>query len=532
MYNVLIVDDEPGHLTGLSKIIRRLRPSYTVQTAKNGEEALSICDADDFQIIITDIQMPIMDGLEFYERLPSSHQPQKVIFLSGFDYFEYAQKAIGLGSFEYVLKPVDIDKFTKVLEKAERSIEEELSSLHENEQMSAKLNAIVPLYHNRILSDWINAVPLSHEDEQELQHSLLFQGGGSIVVTEIKGADKMESLELKSCKSLVNDAMQSLLGEHGAYFSFFPEHNRNTLISVTNVNLSEPLLMQVEDHFKDKNNVNANITIGVSSWSDMIYKSAPQLYKEACHAAMESFYTMERILFRGKHTKIDPWLFLKPNARQEAQFSEAIHAADGQNKLNETTRMLVAKLLGGERYPTPAELITYGKKLLKKLTEALEYIKPDVREQLLSRITESFGDVFHFEQFQDVIAERLADISAAITEARRDSKEMVIYKCLTYINEHYMDDLSLESVAGVFHFNSSYFCHYFKSKLNINFSQYLTQVRLTKAKELLEKTDGKIYQVASQLGYQDVKYFNRVFKKEYGLTPEEFRTIARSMKRV
>lgn len=531
MYNILLVDDEPGHLAGLSKILRRLRPEYAVHTAKNGEEALNICDSENFEIIITDIQMPIMDGLDFYERLPSSRKPQKVIFLSGYDYFEYAQKAIGLGSFEYVLKPVDIDKFTHVLEKAERSLEEELTSLHEQERLSAKLQTIIPLYHNRILSDWIYGLPLSSDEERELSDSLLFHGGGSILVTMIQGKDMSDEKALDLCREQIKARIQSLLSENGASISFFSEQDGGLLISATNSRLEEPLLARVEEQIRLAEFESVRISVGISRSTDAISIAAPQLFKEASIAAMEGFYSEERMVFDCAGSNIDSRLFLKPNARLEAMLSEAIHASHNDKAIHEASRAIIAKLVEGERLPAPAELIGYCKKLLMKLTEATEYLKPEIREHLAVSIAETLAAVHALGQLQTIIAGRLSDISAAITEARRDSKEMVIFKCLAYMEEHYMEDLSLESVSAVFHFNSSYFCHYFKSKLNINFSQYLTQIRLTKAKELLELSNDKVYQVASQLGYQDVKYFNRVFKKEFGLTPEEYRSIARSMKR-
>lgn len=530
LYNILLVDDEPGHLAGLSKILRRLRPEYAVRTAKNGEEALNICDSENFEIIITDIQMPIMDGLDFYERLPSSRKPQKVIFLSGYDYFEYAQKAIGLGSFEYVLKPVDIDKFTHILEKAERSLEEELAGIEEKERLSAKLQTIIPLYHNRILSDWNHGLPLSKDEERELCDTLLFQGGGSIIVTAIHGKDHPEDTALELSKERIREKMQELLSENGVSVSFFSEQERSLLISATNARLEESLLARIEEQFRLAEFESVRINVGISRCTEQLVEAAPSLFKEAYFAGMEGFYSDGRIVFASTGTKIDPRLFLKSSARLETMLGDAIHATHGEKAIENAARTIIAKLVEGERLPAPSELIAYCKKLLMKLSEAAEYLKPEIREGLAASIAESLDEVHAIEQLQAVIAGRLADIAAAITEARRDSKETVIFKCLAYMEEHYMEDLSLESVSAVFHFNSSYFCHYFKSKLNINFSQYLTQIRLTKAKELLELSNDKIYQVAGRLGYQDAKYFNRVFKKEFGLTPEEYRSIARSMK--
>jgi two-component system response regulator YesN len=97
--------------------------------------------------------------------------------------------------------------------------------------------------------------------------------------------------------------------------------------------------------------------------------------------------------------------------------------------------------------------------------------------------------------------------------------------CRAYIMEHYSEDLSLDTVAKQFHFNSSYFSEQFKQYKGINFSDYLLQVRMDSAKRMLETTNEKVYQIACDVGYKDAKYFNRLFKRDTGITPEQYRQI-------
>ncbi len=526
MYNVLLVDDEPGHLTGLSRLLRKLRPDYRVQVAKNGEEALQSCYATSFEIIISDIQMPLMDGLEFFERLPSSRRPQKVIFLTGYDYFEYAQKAIGLGSFEYVLKPVDLHKFTQVLEKAESSVARELESQREKERISARLDSIMPIYHNRILSLWVHGEPLTAIEEQELRQTLLWSGCGALLAISCRTEAALESgggLRLKA-------SLQTLFDRFGGGLSFQSEQDRSLLICAVQGDTRLALMEELERELALPANESVILYAGISAWSEELAEQAPALLRAACSAALEGFYRQDRLVFESASSQMDPRRLIKTGARDEALLHEAVQAAEAEAAAEQAAAKLLARLVDGERLPSPAELILSCRKLLVKLVESADYLPSATRDALAGELTAGLETVRTKRELERRIAEALYGLAAAIREARRDSKEAVIYKCLAYIDEHYMEDLSLESVSAQFHFNSSYFCHYFKSKLNINFSQYLTQTRLAKAKELLEQSNDKVYQVAARLGYQDVKYFNRVFKKEFGLTPEEYRTIARSMR--
>lgn len=110
MYYILVVDDEPKHRKGLINMIKMFRPDYNVFGARNGQEALNFISTNPIDILITDIKMPIMDGLELIEKLMEHHKNIKIILLSAYAHFEYAQKAISLGAFDYLLKPIDGDR--------------------------------------------------------------------------------------------------------------------------------------------------------------------------------------------------------------------------------------------------------------------------------------------------------------------------------------------------------------------------------------------------------------------------------------
>lgn len=155
MQNILVVDDEAIQRRVLAKMIREARPNCKVLEAKNGLEALEVIHSDDIDIVFTDIKMPTLDGLGLIEKMNASSHDIKVIILSGFRYFEYAQKAIQLGAFDYLVKPLKEESISQILDKVESSIQKEKTNLLENEQIKQQLNRTLSVYYERLLSDWV-----------------------------------------------------------------------------------------------------------------------------------------------------------------------------------------------------------------------------------------------------------------------------------------------------------------------------------------------------------------------------------------
>ena len=122
---VVIVDDEPRHRKGLANLINKLRRDYQIDQFKNGDDALEFVKDNKVEMIITDVEMPIMSGLEFLKEYKGIVHSCKVIILSGYPNFTYAQNAISLGAFDYVLQPVDEDIVEGMLAKSEKRIKEE-----------------------------------------------------------------------------------------------------------------------------------------------------------------------------------------------------------------------------------------------------------------------------------------------------------------------------------------------------------------------------------------------------------------------
>ncbi|CQR57226.1 response regulator [Paenibacillus riograndensis] len=505
MYDILLVDDEPAHLSGLSGMLRRLRPDYGIATARSGREALDICSGRCFQIIITDIRMPQMDGLHFLEQISPSATPRRVIYLSGYSRFEYAQKAMSLGSFEYMLKPLDPQKFIAVLEKTEKSLEQEFAARQQYERLAVRLDVAEPAYRHRLLNGWIEGKQLMAAEKAEIAGILGFSGRGSLLVAHTE-------------EEAAQERGMALLRQQGWCTAFASRQDPGLLVAAGGAEPDSGLLQGL---------VRLGLTVGVSAPLEHFIDEAANAYAGARHAAERRFYARpaEPQVYWAAEGGLDAGRNLTFDKRLPGRLREVIDGWDGHEAFQSAAAEAVRRILGEGAPPMPEELVRGVQQLLYKVIYDLESVREELLAGLLKRASCFAEGITVYHELIDSTAGLLKDIACAVAEAKRERKEGVMSRCLDYIDSHYMEDLSQETVAAMFHFSSSYFCQFFKSRLHMTFNQYVTRLRLNKAKEMLKSSNVKVYRVAEQLGYHDVKYFNRVFKKETGLTPEEYRSL-------
>lgn len=155
MFRVLVVDDEPRQRRILSNVIREFREEYEVLEAKNGEEALTLSMNRNIDIVFSDIRMPKMDGLSMIERI-SEHNPfVKIVIVSGYSDFSYAQKALDLHVYQYILKPIEEKKIWDIILQIEEDIRENSIRQKEKEVMIEQLNMLLPFYIEHLLNKWV-----------------------------------------------------------------------------------------------------------------------------------------------------------------------------------------------------------------------------------------------------------------------------------------------------------------------------------------------------------------------------------------
>lgn len=533
MYSSLVVDDEPRHRKGLINIIKQFRPDYSVSGAKNGQEALEFIMSNHVDILITDVKMPVMDGLELTKRVLEFQKDIKIIILSAYAYFEYAQKAISLGAFDYLLKPVDSDGIASMLDRVEERLKQEQSALQEKKHLEDQLKNTLPVYLELQLNKWINK-ELNENEINEIAQIFPFKGKGAVIASEIAGnINKDESYdheEKEEIKLNIKYWMKEALNPLGHSLSFFLHRDERIMITIINVseeqefNLADRLYL-LDDVIK---NVEAEygfrITMGLSEETGNIFDQIRKAYTEALTALSYRFYLETDSIITFSQVNDENNAYQINMIKEEKELTMAIRQQQ-EDKVGECVDKLFEKLLSGgymqpQRFKDIAGMIILNQiGSLQDLTdeEHLDKLKSDALGKIACCNT--------YSQIRNETVNIISSLISAHTNVKKNKHEDIIKNCIRFIDTHFKEDISLEYVAEMFYFNASYFGSLFKSHMGITFGQYLLKVRINKAREYLRNPASKVYEVASMVGYSDPKYFIRVFKNEVGLSPDEYRRV-------
>ncbi|WP_456290428.1 response regulator [Paenibacillus sp. AK002] len=530
MYHVLIVDDEPRHRRGIAEMIKTLRPDYRLFMAKDGAEALRIATDTRIDIIFTDIRMPNMDGLTLIENLRERSESMKIVILSVYGHFDYARQALKLGAFDYLLKPLELRDMSEMLNKLDTAIEKERMSLQDGANLQEKLNSAIPVYEQHLLSRWVRSA--ANEDELlEIERLVPLGQVGYVIVAKLSKSEideKYHGEEFEEVKASLKGWMGQVAEPIGPTLSFYLDGDEPMLVSVITPAHSLEWLMKREaerlTEFIEQVRLEFGLTlsIGVGDGVVDLYREAPRSFKQALNALDFTFYCGNGKFVVRSEIAYNPLKTSLPWGPDDFGIAAAVAGGD-RGKALEALELLVRRLLEGG-YPSPAQFKRSMLYVLVNLVKANEAsLRREEAGNIVSEMEFRIPACSTLDELQSKAAEYMGRIIDGIANRKNHKNERIIELCRTYLAEHYMEDLSLETVARRFFFSPAYFSSLFKSHTSMTFTEYLLQIRMDKAKEMLKDGTWKISEIALSVGFKDAGYFTRIFKRETGLSPEEFR---------
>ncbi|MBU5347128.1 response regulator transcription factor [Paenibacillus lautus] len=502
MLNILVVDDEPKHRKGMSRMLKALKPEYNIFHARDGAEALQSMELHRMDLVFTDIQMPVMDGLELMEHLSRRGGNECIIIMSAYSDFAYAQRALQLGASDYVLKPIEEQNVLPLLAKAEH-----------------KASAVRLASVESSLSEMLEGCP--SDEDYRLLESLFPEFKRGIVLTAVFGEVKDHKLLLNGLK----EKLAPMIGELGFSSAFFIKDKMLAALIMSSEHSSmvisgfEAKLQKAIQHFQQE--YGAELTFGFGRYFTEWRQEAKQAYQQACHALKTRFYKGGGAVYEAEPMNNG----VRP-AVVKLEFIELTKAVLSGNKpeieacLDSAVRQAV-----DSGFPEPEKLKYF---LAASIHQATALLMEKGIAPLHSAVYEE--TLLHCHTVDELIkaARRwIFELMDRLEQRRQYKTGSIIDSCKAYIDTHYSeDDLSLSTLAIKFHFNPSYFCMLFKTHTHMTVHQYITQTRMKVAAGLLLQTSQKVYQIAELVGYKDVKYFIRLFRKEFGSSPEEYRHLS------
>lgn len=534
MYKVILIDDEDEVREGIKRKTPWAECGFElVGDFENGRDAWEALDALKPDAVITDICMPFMDGLELAQRIAEHYRALKVAIVTGFEDFEYAKRAIRLKVTDYLLKPLNAREFTDFLMKMKRELDEERYRKEDLSRLRSQLHQSLPLLKERFLEQLATG-RLSREEKREglESHRLRLDGPSFVALVaeldEPRGeAEERSDADRELLRFGVFNMMQEIVEqEHGGVVFRTREQKIAALLSGEEARLrlqaqriADDVRQSVGKYLKRT----ACVGIGLTCSANEL----PRSFREALSALDYRF-----MLGDDRTLSIQDLEFGK---RSEASFEggwekQVVSAMRTGNK----TCVGEALRKGFDELKSAGSSVDKSYAAVHKLLVALLNWLAETGLGAESSLTDdAFAQVRAMKTLdriqawlEDVCGRVLAELSSNRTNvARSQMREAELY-----IESHYMNEaLSLGDVCGHLFMSISYFSALFKQHTGTTFIDYLTRVRIEKAKELLAVTSRKTYEIASLVGYSDPHYFSVIFKRHTGQTPKDYRMLRKGI---
>jgi two-component system response regulator YesN len=531
MYKVFLVEDEIVAREGIRDNVDWKSAGFEFcGEAPDGEMALPLIEATRPDVLITDIRMPFMDGLQLCKILRDRMPGVKVIILSGHDEFHYAQEAVKLGVTEYLLKPVGVQDLHNVLGKIAAQLDYERVEREKLQQLKNQIEDDLALRQEKFLLKLVMGGMSSLEaiQESQLLELDLIAKWYLVMVVEFELCGRAEQFNYYEHEQ-VEQIISRLIGNNPDVF--LAKIGVEELILIIKGESIEHLeqegrflkeLIRTEADHKTK----CSLRVGVGSPQDRIgyiYQSFAEALTNLPQDGTERSGQLDANSETDKAELLDLDKsalenFLRYGVKNEFDnFFEAY-----MRPLSEAA--LQSYFIKNYIF---VDIVLITAKFVHQLGGKVDQVIPEINyvETLLMNIKT-------LDQLREETRHVFASALAFRDSQTQNQYRAMIHQAKKYIEGHYADpDLSLIDVAAQVNLSPSHFSAVFSRETSETFKEYLTKVRIDRAKELLRTTSLKSFEVAYQSGYNDPHYFSHIFRKNTGLSPQQFRLQPQSGKK-
>jgi len=536
MFKVVIIDDEPIIRKGLRNIINWNQFGCEVcGEAADGISGTELIKNELPDIIISDIRMPDVDGLTMIKEIRYCVPDSKVIILTGYRDFEYVQEAIKVGAFDFILKPTKIEELTSIISRAVKELKYYRDKAEEIENLKILFEQNIPVLREKFLYDVIYEIKTNATDIQAKMSLFGIEIGRFITVvieneTSEGGEKEIEQYDkhlyqygiVNSFNEIFSDSFKVTsitLNEIWHAFVIEPKEPQAQCMAEINDKCSY-LQKIIQSCF------GFTVTIALSSEGNTI-SELPVKFKECREALGHKFYLGSNSIIY--YNDLNAFFKLEDYSELERYGKVLIEGIKSGNL--KTVRDSLNDIFG-----YIDEIGCIDREYLKSFYWNTIYLINKIRMSVLiadnarNLNRRDIGNlqktVFKCDNIKDLnaILESVAlDIARKVYNYNNKSMKLVLRKAMDYLQEHYREQVTLNEVSEHTYVSTYYISRIFKKEAGKNFVDYLNEIRIQKAKELLQNIRYKTYELAEMVGIPDAHYFSKLFKKYEGVTPTEYR---------
>lgn len=509
MNGILVADDQQAVRLKIVNVIREMQLDFgPVYEAGDGLEAIQIIQQHHPEIALVDIVMPNLDGLALIEQMKQDHSDTHFIIVSSHHDFEYAKKAINFKVDAYILKPISGRELQGVLIATMDSIHKEGLELEKFKEKEVQ-------HFSMLLFEYLTGMGVFIEMKHIVE--------GMKVLTLVHPYYQLAVIRFPDTQqdpaNRIKRQMESELRDDSDRCLSFTSKNDELVYLF---NMEKPDNHMVATLEKCLSAAGHDLHCGMSMTKKGIV-SVKALYTQTSFALKESMLKQTMMhVFSQETEQLRFFLSIEEMGKVQDALLKRGREELEQNLERIFVKMTREKWSAGDVENGLIDLVNYILLNTKNMA-------PEICDMVTeSRSLREAKDIFHMKIAAKEIIDRVYKCMEGRT--RKDTGNQAIEQICRYVQENFSRDISLSIITNKLNMNYHYISGLFARKVGLSFSEYLMKVRLEKAKELLRRTEGKIYEVAVGSGFNDVQYFCRAFKKQFALTPAQYRKSTRNPK--
>lgn len=504
---MLIVDDDKFERDGVRFLVEKYGFDLEIAETGSGEGAISYLDHYDVDILLSDIRMKGMDGLQLAEKVRESGRPIKVIFMSAYGEFEYAQRAISLEAVHYLLKPVQVGEFIKVLSNVIRQCEQERLQKEKQERMQEAYLKEVRYEKQKVLTNLILGQNVNELVPMPISSICSYPLIRMLMLTSCSRLFDREDFEMKLVEAV--DRGSELIHLNEFQGLLLVEAAADETVEVF-TELSQEIINRVKEDYGQ------NMMVAVSGPIDEA-NQLYQAYQELDPLLEISFFLEEGAVLQANRT------ILTGEGDMMASVNDAMEEIKQYIQLS---RWSIVRLRFEQLFDTVQNCkqlsVVYIKYVCMEIVRSIFDVTSSNQPGLFKKELENINNAARLHDLR-IVVQAILDEHIPSGESYRDGMPKAIEEVVRMIHTKYQTDLSLEWLAKQVYLSPSYLSYLFKKEKGISINKFITMYRMEKAKELLLTTNRKIIDISQDVGYSNFPYFSSLFKSHYGVSPSQYR---------
>ncbi|KGE17887.1 response regulator transcription factor [Paenibacillus wynnii] len=544
MIELLLVDDESYVTESLARTIPWEEIGVMeVHQASSATQALVILEQHAIDIVISDISMPGMTGLELIEAVGEKWPHIRSILLTGYSDFHYAKKAIQLQAFDYILKPVSDEEFIKSVSGAIESLKDEWDAHDKYHQLLYNRKADYSVLHASLMHDLLlgRVIPERTLSTKLKEYEIQFHTNTSAAMLLIqlgKHFSAMDHHSISLMEYAIGNIAQELFKEQFHVWFCKAPHDCLILLVELKPQIAEELEM-LDSYTLERQNIlkaaianfrtnvcnylKGELSLIVSEWF-----SFPEGITAAYRSGLSSMYLTS-------HHETGSVIFLEDHHLQEGISTKSLESLYRpptlihllESKQWDTARLKIEDVFRDMETARCTREQLY--EVFLSITNAFMYIAHK-GGQFISQIDQYAFDpllaqsiLVSLDKLRNWALEMLSKLQKELSESDQYTKSYIIKQVHELVGNPSGHDLSVKTIADHVFLHPVYLSKIYKAETGEGLGDYIIRMRMERALYLLKNTNKKIYEITSELGYQNPQYFSKMFKKHYGMTPNEFR---------